>query len=106
MIPRRNATRTRWLPAAALAAACAGAPAHAQEGDANRGRLLYENHCQECHTTRPHERDQRKANTPGEVRAWVGRWQATLELGWSASDVEDVATWLYLRYYDPERPRP
>jgi len=95
----------RWLLVPALAAAAVMAVAQDIAGDANRGRLLYENHCQGCHTSRAHVRDNRKAETVAEVRGWVKRWQANQNLGWSATELDDVSAWLYLRFYDPDRPR-
>ena len=44
----RLAARAAWL--ALAAAALPVAAALAQPADAERGRLLYENHCQFCHT--------------------------------------------------------
>ena len=103
--PGRHGRLPRWLLASLLAAAALPAGAQELTGDANRGRLLYENHCQGCHTSRAHVRDNRKANTIAEVRGWVNRWQATQALGWSATELDDVTAWLYLRFYDPARPR-
>jgi hypothetical protein len=40
-----------------------------------------------------------------DVLGWVGRWQGVQGLNWSAGEIRDVATWLYLRFYDPERPQ-
>jgi len=104
----RRAPRPRLLaPLLATATLAAATAAGAQDfaGDANRGRLLYENHCQGCHTSRAHVRDNRKANTFAEIRGWVNRWQANQTLNWSATELDDVSAWLFLRFYDPERPR-
>ena len=105
---RSTLSRSRLLPAAILGAALVAMPAHAARhglGDATRGRLLYENHCTACHTSQAHVRENRKAETLPQVRGWVARWQSTQSLGWTADDISDVATWLYLRFYDPDRPR-
>ena len=77
----------------------------ADDADANRGRLLYANHCTGCHTSQAHVRSNRKARTHADLRRWVRRWEGVQELRWSDADVRDVASWLYLRFYDPERPR-
>lgn len=64
-----------------------------------RGQLLYENHCTSCHTSTVHIRDQRKAKTPAEVRAWILRWSGELKLSWSNDDLADVYRHLNNRYY-------
>lgn len=98
--------RTLALATGLLASAllCATA-ADAQEGDANRGRLLYENHCKSCHTSEAHVRENRKARSLTDLHGWVGRWQGVQALNWTNEDIRDVATWLYLRFYDPGRPQ-
>ena len=98
---RSLALATGLLASALL---CATA-ARAQEGDANRGRLLYENHCRGCHTSEAHVRENRKARSLTDLRGWVGRWQGVQGLNWTNQDIRDVATWLYLRFYDPGRPQ-
>jgi mono/diheme cytochrome c family protein len=102
---RIAAMRCAALTAAALAATLLAPPVTAQQGDALRGRLLYENHCQDCHTSRAHVRAARKAGSAASVRGQVSRWQGVQGLRWSQDDIEDVTTWLYLRFYDPARPQ-
>jgi mono/diheme cytochrome c family protein len=102
---RTAALRCATLIAAALAATLLAPPVTAQRGDALRGRLLYENHCQDCHTSRAHVRAARKSGSAAAVRGQVARWQGVQGLRWSAEDIEDVTTWLYLRFYDPARPQ-
>lgn len=67
--------------------------------DAERGRLLYENHCTVCHTSTVHIRDQRKSKSPAEMRAWILRWSAELKLNWSKDELADVYQHLNDRYY-------
>lgn len=67
--------------------------------DAERGRLLYENHCTSCHTSTVHVRDQRKSETPTEMRAWILRWAEELKLNWREDDLADVYRHLNNRYY-------
>jgi hypothetical protein len=64
-----------------------------------RGRLLYENHCQACHVSTVHIRDQRKAASPAELRAWIQRWSGELKLDWQADELNDVYEYLNNRYY-------
>ena len=100
-------TRTFTLPIVASlgAALVLAAPASwPRDADAVRGQLLYQNHCQGCHTSRAHVRENRKAHTRGEVAGFVSRWQGVQGLGWSGADIDDVVEWLYLRFYDPQRP--
>ena len=67
--------------------------------DAERGRLLYENHCTSCHTSTVHVRDQRKSKKPAEVRAWILRWSEELKLSWREDELADVYRHLNNRYY-------
>jgi len=73
-----------------------GMPAAA---DTQRGRLLYENHCQACHTSTVHVREQRKAKTPAELRAFILRWSGELKLKWSGDELADVYRHLNNLYY-------
>lgn len=67
--------------------------------DANRGQLLYENHCMVCHTSIVHVRERRKANSREEIEAWIVRWQTELGLNWDSGEVDDVAEFLNQRFY-------
>jgi len=66
---------------------------------AERGRLLYENHCTNCHASTVHVRDQRKSKTPTEMRAWIMRWSGELKLNWSEDELADVYQHLNNHYY-------
>lgn len=76
----------------------AGVPLSAP-ADTGRGRLLYENHCQACHTSTVHVREQRKAKSPAELRAYIQRWSGELKLPWTADEAEDVYQHLNNLYY-------
>jgi mono/diheme cytochrome c family protein len=65
----------------------------------SRGQLLYENHCQGCHTSRLHIREHRRARTVDELRGWVTRWAATQKLNWGDEEIRDVTDHLNRRYY-------
>jgi cytochrome c5 len=67
--------------------------------DAERGRLLYENHCTVCHTSVVHVREQRKAASREEIQSWIRRWQQELGLQWGTMEVDDVTEFLNERYY-------
>ena len=89
----------RQLIAPAVIATALAVLVTAPSAQTERGRLLYENHCAECHTTEVHFREKRKAQSLDDVREWVLRWQAELELDWTGADVDDVARYLNGRYY-------
>ena len=88
-----------FLVVAVTALAVSVPATRAQMSDPERGSLLYVNHCQSCHTTEVHFREQRKSESFVDLRAWVVRWQNTLELDWTGEEVEDVARHLNERYY-------
>jgi mono/diheme cytochrome c family protein len=67
--------------------------------NAERGQLLYENHCTSCHTSTLHVREQRKTKTPAELRAWIVRWSGELKLKWSEDELADVYQYLNNQYY-------
>jgi len=86
----------------AIALLLAGASTRA--ADAERGRLLYENHCTVCHTSVVHLREQRKATSREEIQTWIRRWQKELNLQWGTAEVDDVSDYLNERYYRLESP--
>lgn len=55
---------------------------------------MYTTHCIECHTTRMHWRNQRLARDWVTLTAQVRLWQGVASLGWSESDIDDVARYL------------
>ena len=77
-----------WLAVMPIAAAAQGVP------DPVRGRALYENHCQVCHTPRVHSRANRLPIDRAELREIVDRWQREEHLRWSAQDITDVVEFL------------
>lgn len=83
------------LVAAVMTAATLSRGAAAQDlVDAERGRALYENHCQVCHTPRVHSRANRLPVSRAELREIVDNWQRQEALGWSTQDVADVVEYL------------
>ena len=80
-----------------VALTAAAGLAHAQptpESVSTRGELLYSTHCIECHTTQMHWRSNRQAHDWDTLRFQVRRWQAVVSLGWSDTDIDDVARYL------------
>ena len=74
----------------------------ANGADASRGRALYENHCQYCHTPKIHIRPNRLPATKHEVRLLVDDWRRQANLAWTPEEVEDVLEYLNVtRYHFP-----
>lgn len=69
------------------------------QADIARGRSLYENHCEACHSTRVHDRTQRLPADLGELRQQVERWQKQQDLRWSDGDIRDVVEFLNATKY-------
>lgn len=88
-----------WRCIAMLGFALVVSAAYAQISDPGRGRALYENHCQVCHTSKVHARAKRLPATRAEVRDIVDNWQAQQQLTWSASDIDDVVEFLNRTHY-------
>jgi len=65
----------------------------------SRGQMLYEDHCQACHTSVAHVRETHKARTLKDLEYWVTHWSDELELPWGADEVRDVVDYLNARYY-------
>jgi mono/diheme cytochrome c family protein len=82
-----------------LVIALAFAGGNARAADPERGKLLYENHCQVCHTSVVHVREDRKARSREEIRTWIQRWRRELGLQWGSAEVDDVIEYLNNRYY-------
>ena len=59
-----------------------------------RGRLLYENHCQVCHTSDIHRRPNRIPLNAAELRGIVDQWQKQEKLNWSEQEIADVVQFL------------
>lgn len=64
-----------------------------------RGKMLYDNHCLECHITEIHFRAKSKVKTVKELHQAVIRWKEELGLNWSSQDVLDVQDYLNEKYY-------
>lgn len=80
---------------AVIAGAFLGASLLAPAAQAqSRGELLYATHCIACHTTEVHWRDKKMATNWVSLTFQVRRWQDASGLGWSESDIQDVARYL------------
>lgn len=89
------------LPGLALAmAAVSSAPVSgADVPNLERGRALYENHCQVCHTQKVHTRPNRMTLTVAAMRDIVDGWQREENLRWSAQEIDDVVYFLGATLY-------
>lgn len=95
---------TEMVFAVLMATTLLFAGGNTRAADAERGRLLYENHCTVCHTSVVHLRERRKATSREEIQTWVRRWQKELNLQWGTAEVDDVTEYLNDRYYRLESP--
>jgi mono/diheme cytochrome c family protein len=84
-----------WLAAASWSVTSG----NALGADVERGRLLYETHCIECHDSRVHKRDSKIATNYDEIRGQVLRWQSNIFLRWSTYDIDSVTTYLARSVY-------
>jgi len=91
--------------AATAAWAVDGVPPSDARLDPQRGALLYEQSCGECHTTQPHWREKRVVHDWPELLFQVERWQRVAGRGWTAREIEDVAAYLNGRFYQVPCPR-
>ena len=77
----------------------------AKPADLDRGKLLYENHCLECHESQVHIREHRHSSSIGDVVFQIDRWQSELKLNWRIDEMNDVLRYLDDRFYRfKERP--
>ena len=67
--------------------------------DEDRGQSLYENHCQECHDTFVHKRDNRRVNSTETLGAWVWSMSAHTGLAWGEDEVHDITQYLNQHFY-------
>ncbi len=80
--------------------------ASAQPELATRGALLYATHCGTCHDRTVHWRQQRLVTDWTSLVAQVRRWQAIDQLGWTDSDIDEVARHLDASIYRLPRSQP
>jgi hypothetical protein len=84
---------------APLLALMAALPALAQ--DAQRGRMLYENHCLGCHYERIHKRDPSRSRivTLGGLRVEVAERAVQVGRPFTREDLDDIAEYLNRTHY-------
>jgi mono/diheme cytochrome c family protein len=84
---------------AVLAFAAIPLAPHAQ--DAERGRLLYETHCQSCHYERIHKRDPARSvvRSIATLKIEVGRRAEQTGRRFTIQDLDDIAEYLARSHY-------
>ena len=99
--PAQQKMMERWRAAGVVAAlmALAGLSGAAEIPNLARGRALYENHCQVCHTPNVHSRPNRLPLNADELRQIVVHWSDQENLRWSAEEAEDVVYFLQQTRY-------
>lgn len=65
----------------------------------SRGELLYSTHCNTCHTSQVHWREQKLVTDWKSLVTQVRRWQTIGGLTWREEEVSDVAHYLNAVYY-------
>lgn len=93
-----------WGAAVALMAGLCGS-VYGQGPDLQRGRALYENHCQACHETWVHQR-MRHVHSLQALEQRVRSWQIHAGLAWTADDIADVTAYLNETFYHLPPPTP
>lgn len=84
----------RWLAVAALAAG------GAQAQDLERGKLLYETQCGECHYERVHDRIKSDVKDLANLRDTVARWaKRTKQKSFTLDELEDIVQYLNASHY-------
>jgi mono/diheme cytochrome c family protein len=64
-----------------------------------RGRQLYENHCQACHSTLLHSGAKGRVKSLEELKSQVSSWSIHAAKDWSAEEVMDVTLYLNSSFY-------
>lgn len=89
-----------WRIASAIAAVgMVAASLDVQARDVERGRQLYENHCQKCHSVKVHGRKDRTPLTLADLREIVNQWQSNQGLRWRDDEIDDVVHYLATSRY-------
>lgn len=65
----------------------------------DRGKALYEHHCQGCHEDWAHSREGRKATGREDLRKRTEAWAIHSDLPWTRGEVEDVVDYLDRSFY-------
>ncbi len=92
---RKQACRIPWLLGLTLLVQ----PQAASAVNFDRGRQLYENHCQACHSNLLHTPEARKINTLSALQRQVAAWGIHAGQDWGSEEVNDVTLYLDRMFY-------
>ena len=92
-----HAFRSSLILSASVVLLLGLADAHAENYD--RGRRLYENHCQACHASLLHSPVKGKVKSFRELENRVSSWSLHAAKDWSAEEVRDVSFYLDRTFY-------
>jgi mono/diheme cytochrome c family protein len=93
-----------WALVLLLPGIAAAATEGADTPNFERGRELYEAHCQHCHTSSIHARPNQLPLTRDELAGIVDHFRRTAGLGWTPEEIDDVVEYLNrTRYRFPTR---
>jgi mono/diheme cytochrome c family protein len=87
------------IPHFALLAILLGCAPSASAQDPQRGRLLYETHCGECHYERVHSRVRTRIKDLADLRDEVSRWAAQTTRRFTLDEREDLVQYLNESHY-------
>lgn len=65
----------------------------------DRGELLYNNHCQECHDKSVHTRTNSRVTSLESLRVWVVAWSVHNGHFWGNEEVADITDFLNRTIY-------
>lgn len=66
---------------------------------ADRGRLLYENHCLACHESTVHIREKRKVKKYSDIENYARRFSKLAGVEWSEDELLLVVSYLNRKFY-------
>jgi mono/diheme cytochrome c family protein len=81
------------------------AAAGARGQDVERGRLLYETHCGNCHGERLHDREKSLVRSYADLRTEVTKRAAMTGRRFSRDELEDIIEFLDRSHYRLDLPR-
>lgn len=91
--------KRRALSAALFVGLALLLPTESLGADQSRGALLYDTHCQSCHATNIHWRQNSVIKTRADLVRMVDQWREHLHLDWTSDMVNDVVRYLNRRHY-------
>jgi hypothetical protein len=78
----------------------ANTDANTSVAESSRGKMLYNNHCVECHESNVYIREKRRVKSTADIVYWISHWSNHLELDWNTDDINEVGHYLEETYYN------